>query len=285
MADSTSPRILASAIDWLTVTARPDERADELARLAGAVLVEERDAGNRQKPWHWNGYAGLTAGGIAYGTRRDGTIARLSGHTAARWACPASQLASNVTRADLQVTWVDAHADADAAVMRLYHNRADISGRGGRADRTIIRPERTGPTLYAGRRSSDQFGRIYDKHSEEPEAYPAGAVRAEVEVKGDAARALGARIGDGSVTGSYVLAYTRDWFSRRGVSLPLPPGGSAELDVPPRAPTDASRTLRWLAKQVAPGVARAVDWVGLAPTLIALGLDGYIEKEHGLCVR
>jgi hypothetical protein len=282
---STLPRVLASGIDWLTATARPGDQADQLARLAGAILVEERDAGNQQKPWHYKGYSGLAAGGIAYGTRYDGLIARLSGATAARWACPASQLACNVTRADLQVTWIDQAQDADAAVMRLYRNRADLSGRGRPTDRTILRPETTGPTLYAGRRSSDQFGRIYDKHSEQPEHYPPGAVRAEVEVKGAVARALGTRIGNGSVTGSYVLAFTHNWFGRRGVALPLAPDSRAELDVAPRAPTDAERTMDWLAKQVRPGVARAVEWRGLWPTLKVLGLDAAIQREYGLCAR
>jgi len=275
---STLPRILASGIDWLTATARPDERADELAHLAGAVLVEERSAGNRQREWQWRGYTGLSAGGCSYGSRRDGVIARLSGATASKWACPAAQLASNITRCDIQVTWVDGDADADRAVMGLYRNRAVIGGRGRRCDRTMLRPETTGPTLYAGRRSSDQFGRIYDKHSEEPAAYPAGSVRAEVELKGAAAASLRTRIGDGTVDSAFAVAFTRGWFDRRGVDLPLPEGGRAELDIPARAPTDAERTLAWLARQVAPAAARSVEWSGLWPTLEALGLDAAVRR-------
>ena len=285
MAHSTLPRVFASGVDYLTATARPDEGADELGRLAGAVVVEEREAGNRMRTWLWRGYGGIAAGGAMFGTRADGVIVRLSGATAARWAPAAAKLASTVTRCDLQVTWIDPDGDADAAVMKLYRDRAALSGRGRPTDRTILRPEQTGPTLYAGRRSSANFGRIYDKHSEEPAAYPPGAVRAEVEAKGPVARALGTRVGDGSVTGGYVLAYTRDWFARRGVALPLPPDGRAELDVPPRAPTDAERTMEWLTKQVRPGVQRAMDWRGLWPTLKALGLDAPIQREYGLCVR
>ena len=277
-AHSTVPRILASGIDWLTATARPDERADELAHLAGAVLVEERSAGNRQREWQWRGYTGLSAGGCSYGSRRDGVIARLSGATASKWACPAAQLASNITRCDIQVTWLDGDGDADRAVMRLYRNRAAIGGRGRRCDRTILRPETTGPTLYAGRRSSDQFGRIYDKHQEQPAAYPCGAVRAEVELKGDAAASLRTRIGSGDVDGAYAQSFTRGWFERRGLDLPLPPRTSSELEIEPRAPTDAARTLAWLEKQVRPAAARSVDWNGLWPTLEALGLAGHVRR-------
>lgn len=243
MAHSTFPRVLASGIDWLTATARPGDQADQLARLAGSIVEEEREAGNRQRTWQWRGYTGLQAGGVAYGTRPDGVIARLSGAMAARWACPASQLATHVTRADLQVTWLDPDADADAAVMRLYRERATQTGRTRPVGRNLLRPEWDGPTLYVGKRTSDQFGRLYDKHGEQPLSYPPGAVRAEVEVKGAIASALGARIGNGGVSGGYVLAFTRDWFRRRGLALPLPPDGTAELDVP-RAPRQTLKG-RW----------------------------------------
>jgi len=212
-------------------------------------------------------------------------IARLSGQVAARWAPAVAALAQNVTRCDLQVTWTDPAGDASAAVRHLWNSRRSPDTLGRRAEREFTEKEIGSPYVYLGRRHSQNFGRIYNKHNDEPISYPPGTVRAEVEAKGPIAAALGARIADGNVPAAFAAAYTHDWYQRRGIDLPFTPGARAELAVEPRAPTDADRTMAWLAKAVAPGVARAVDWRGLWPTLKALGLDTYIQQEYGLCGR
>ena len=272
--------MLSAGFDWLTATARPDETARELAALGGRLVELERDAGNRQREWHWRGYHGLTAGAATVGGRDDGVIVRASGALAADWARALASLASNVSRVDLQVTWLAPMGDSDSAVMALWRARQRLAERGRPSEITLIRPERDGPTVYVGKRSSDQFGRIYDKHGEDPTTYPPGAVRAEIEIKGETARANRERIAAGDLDSSAILALARRWYRRRGIPLQLPDAGTADLAPAPRSETDAQRALRWLAGQAAPTVARSVEWSGLWPTLRALGLADRLNRER-----
>lgn len=241
-------------------------------------MSREREAGNRQGIWRWRDYVGLKAGGAAYGTRRDGAILRASGEVADNWSAAIAALAGNLTRCDLQVTWVDPGLDDDAAVMRLWHGRLPEAQRGRPPGRSLIWNEHGGQTIYAGKRTSDQFGRIYAKHREQPQSYPPGAVRAEIEVKGAISKGLRERIALGSLGPDQVVALAGRWYRRRGLTLPLSGREAIEVETAPRTPTDAARTLRWLAGQVAPGVTRSVDWCGLWPTLTALGLAPAVQR-------
>jgi hypothetical protein len=282
---STSAPVLSAGIDWITATARPGASADQLAALAGRLVSMERESGNQQREWRWRDYRGLSAGGAAYGSRRDGLIVRASGAVAAEWVIAIATLATAFSRLDMQVTWVDAGRDADAGVMRLWRERRPRGERGRPTERTIIRPEIGGPTIYAGSRASEQFGRIYDKHKEMPGVYEKGSIRAEVEYKGALAEAAREEAARGALGADRIVSLAGRWFRRRGFGIPLPRTADVDIQRPARPPTDAATTLRWLETQVTPAVARSIGWVGLARTLTALGLSERVAPSSASTKR
>jgi DNA relaxase NicK len=133
-----------------------------------------------------------------------------------------------------------------------------------------------GDTCYIGARSSENFGRIYDKGRESPEQYALGSVRFETEHKGTSAARLFEQLLDDSVEpSSFACGYVAAFFESRGVQLPIDVN-AVDLLSSLRAETDADRQLRWLRTGVMPTVARLVK-VGRSADVRQMLLDAGLD--------
>lgn len=153
-----------------------------------------------------------------------------------------------------------------------------------------------GDTLYLGSRSSEQFGRMYDKGLQTNTTPPGVWFRYEVEYKAGAARqiAKAARVLLPGQLGEWIRCTIFDWYIERAV-VPL---FLRETDTPgtkirsQMAQTTEEKKLVWLSTQVKPTVQYLFEQGMRDKTLAALGVeivnveaDGYNIISRGVSVR
>jgi len=203
------------------------------------------------------------------GERRDSLLCQVSGKTAAEHWRSLLVGAHRVTRVDVQVTALCPHQQWDEANDAWERIAADddLRRRAGWCSRITTRP--TGSTLYIGAPTSARRLRLYDKHAEDPEHYPPGAWRYEVQARDGLARSLTASLASGSGGAFAGVATVHKCFGARGVQPRFRASGGGVLGGVPRSRTTTERQLRWIDEQVAPTVRRLVS-VGYGDTLRAL---------------
>ena len=127
-------------------------------------------------------------------------------------------------------------------------------------------------TVYLGSRTSERYGRVYDKMAESKDEHFRDCWRWEVEVKGDPADHLTRRLVATEHANDLALAHLRTYFDGAGVD---PPMQLPQLDGPWRIAyrhTDDDRRLRWLREQVAPVLIGLVDRGRRDDALDAMGV-------------
>lgn len=248
-------------------------------------LLHTIELSKKRRPWRFLQYAGYTVtekdGHVSWGQSARGGIVQASGIIAARMAQEADNWLPQqyrVTRLDFAVTFL--LGEPQGIVSSLLENR--------REDWRFILPHVTkgGGTLYVGNRTSDRFGRVYDKGAElntdlsEADQVPVNRLwRAEVEYKAKAARAAYDLWRSKATTDDrrqFICETVLTWFQERGVFLPVICTSPSVVSVASRA-SDEVRTLRWFHEQVRPAIWRLVEGGMSAEVEQALSL-----KTHSL---
>ena len=264
---------LTAGIDWLTVTARPGHRAEELYEWGARLVEDQAQEGFERRAWGWQRYQGWTSGQIAVGERPDGAILRLSGHPADAHFPGAVRLAGNIARCDLAVTVDGIEPGLDLAGLSM-ERVGDVPVRRGRpSEWRYIRTRAHGATLYLGSRQSSRYCRLYDKSAERDRQHLGGSWRYEVEYKGDVATRLARKLVEQRQLARSVSATVWQEFKEHGIPPVYPSAGTGLRVRENLTPSDEARKLAWLRTQVAPTVAWLRDRGRLADVLEALGLD------------
>jgi DNA relaxase NicK len=265
-------------IDYVTASYSADLGLATSIKITQAIRDELAYRGERveAKRWGWCGYVGTSYNGIARGERHDGVIVRCSGERAHGVFKRLPQQSRYITRLDLAVTlWFTQddtgrakRAHIDSAVSR------ETIERGRPWKLRLVDGTGDGDTLYVGSRSSEQFGRLYDKGRESDEEEYTNAWRWEVEYKGEAAQVVAEALSKGSAKQGQIAATVQKWFARRGVSVPLDVGQGEPIDAPPVAhKTDDDKKLMWLNSHVKGTVRKLIDAGRRDEVLLALGLN------------
>lgn len=269
--------VIECGIDYVTATYKPSEVAPLSVQVMGREIQREQErAGNATLPGRMRGYDTWMTGPFTWGTRPDGTLIRVSGAAADSYCNRFPHLLLHATRLDVQVTlyWGDqvavqharAKSDAEAAsAARPTARRFDIEYWAGTDGLH---------TVYLGSRSSDHYGRIYNKYLRNPIDYYRDTLRYEIEFKGQLARKLGASMHRIPYQTSYQAGpVVAAWFAARGVRIPAGfPSPYFELPrLDPVAP-DNVRQLRWLHDQVRPTVLKLLGGEERSVVEYALGL-------------
>lgn len=272
---------LETGVDWITLTCRQeDERRQDFARSAWDAKDQQTSVTMEQlKPWKWHGYEGWRVSGLSYGRRQDTDIIVASGPTANRFWRLFHKTSTNVSRLDLQCT-VLLNEPIPGLVQHWYNHISPVEGRKA----AMVVNNCGGTTLYVGSRSSDQFGRFYDKGIESGVTLTPGLVyRYEVEYKAERAKKMSdtlyLQICSRRPAERVIPATVWTWFNDRSVA-PIYPSQPGE--VPIIVSLDArdentERTLTWLKMQVRPSVARLLPHHRLR-ALQALGLDDLLRQ-------
>lgn len=248
-------------VDWLTVTTDTWPTTQPLRALADLYLYGE----NNPKPWRLLQYCGRTyhdpkgRGGVAYGERAGGNEAILQA-----WGALSSTIGRKLstalikpTRCDLQVTVL--HSTAQPAVREMLETLPSQE----HTYSAIVPMNNTGGTLYIGHRSSDRFGRLYDKGAQLGLDVPARTLwRYEVEYKRQmAAQVVAGLWGDSVSSGekrAFIMQNVETFFREHGVPVPFSAGSDHYHSVVRYGTRqqDSLRTLKWLSQQVKPAVFR-----------------------------
>lgn len=248
--------VLESQVDWITATARTGHGGTELLDLGATILTEERGKGNYGRPTTFEGYHGTVSQHCFVGYRLDGACIRLGGSLARdRWS-QVAHLATNVSRLDVAVTCAS-EPGTDHLAIDYWRGTAGLARREGRPlEYTLIQTRGAGDTLYCGRRSSERFGRIYDKHQESKGLYPKGSWRFELEYKGGPAKEISARLAAAADVPRAILGIIENRYQEWGVITPWDTVTATISDRAPRTPTDNESRMKWLTEQVSGTVER-----------------------------
>lgn len=221
--------------------------------LAAQWLDHERREGNDIAPWNCLGFVGLHAGGVGFADVDEMSMLRLSGPAAYRFWREAYELATNVSRLDVQVT-VRLDHDPQLTVMKHHEEAIAHSAKSKRPSAVDLRMSNVRPpTLYLNQRTSSRFGRCYDKGGESKLDHYQKCLRYEAQFNGKCGL-YGCRF---VATQGNVEQASADlvagFFSEKGLELGWE-SANPRLLTNPRRRTDAFRRLSWLRSQVAPCV-------------------------------
>jgi hypothetical protein len=266
-------QIIEARVDWITATARTGERATELLDHGASILYEERTSGNYGRPSNFEGYHGTATAHSFVGFRTDSAIVRLGGELARdKWRVVHGS-SQNVSRLDIAVTVQDSETRTDLAVAYWDGIRERLPAVGRPTEVRLVQALRGGSTLYLGERSSDRFGRIYNKTAQTRGGYPEGCWRFELEYK----KAVAAHVADtlaeahGEPSGITQMVYDR--YLAWGIECPWQREQSDITDTVHRDPTDNETRFRWLSDQVRASIERLSTSYTADELRIALGLQ------------
>jgi len=272
-----STEVRESQLDWLTLTAVTRHKQAWLITTGRQAEQAEQERGGVLRDWCWRGYVGEHCGAVTCGHREDSTILQLSGPIADTLHKTAFAYADHCTRIDLQVTAYDSDPRAAWAAKAYADNHHVDVGDGLPFKRSLITDGDGGSCYYCGSRSSDRFGRVYNKGAESGEARYLGCWRWEVELKGPAAQDVCGMLTISTDPSGTIRGMVHSFFTERGVGLPWPAVGVPIPRSNPVENTDVDRMLRWLNKQVSPTVVRLSEQGYLDQAILALGVAGSVQ--------
>lgn len=263
--ENAIPIVMESQLDWLSLSAHGDERAHGLAWLCSEWAKEEREAGNKPRPWRLLGYVGTQCGRVRWGARDEQSCyVQLSGDLAARHFDEAYPLADQVTRADLAVTArytpPDPHVGGNSYLQALWHHQehphSSLPWR--------VQNAHGGETVYLGNRESDYFLRIYNKEAESRDSGDSlgeeryrGCWRYELECKSLAAGSVAGSLAASSDRPGYAQSAVYHFIRGHGIEPGFLPGTERVLLPGLRRRSDADTRIKHLARNVRP----TLDWL------------------------
>lgn len=269
----SNPALVISnaGVDYITVTTPKLNLCERLWKLYQSLRESPIQDNFIESDWGFSGYRGKRCGGLEFGVRYDGAIMRMSSWQAnVNWRkCYA--LAKACSRIDIQCT---TYADelAHRRIERAFKQARDWSRKAdNRATVKCIVGPTGGETVYIGSRSSNLFGRIYDKGLESGQAEDENHVRYEVEIKKDQAKQMADYLSGESDPLRSVVRQVSGFFKVRGVDSGL--DASACVVRQPRIVTDVDKKLAWLRDAVGPFVRDRVAAGDISRVLEALGVD------------
>ena len=265
-------------IDYLTVTTQCGLATRNMRDLAMRVAASLAPS----KTWRMLKYVGWIAtspvgdGGVAFGQMSAvRSITQIWGELANRWLFDiARDMGGRVTRVDYAVSILfnEPQPPIHYALFKLRPENGTYTG--------IIPIGDEGGTLNVGARSSEKFGRWYDKGSQMGTGIPPCLYwRWEVEYKRSCAmsafsNALAAHTADARQ--KLILANVEEFFRQAGLEFPQVAGDRLGYPMVKYATTTRSydRTLQWLEVQVNPALVRLQEAGIGAEACRALGIEG-----------
>jgi hypothetical protein len=260
-------------VDWLTATAGTGPQATALLDFGGTLLSYEREKGNYGRPSNFEGYHGTVTANLFVGWRLDGACIRLGGPMARDWWRDVARQSSNVTRIDLACTALRSPPDPDVAIQYWNGLPTQRVGAGRPTDYTCIQARLGGQTLYCGSRSSERFGRIYDKFRESKGEYKDGSWRFEVEYKRQAAKEVATYLLGHADIDARIAGIVERRYLAWGIVTPWSAVEYSwrETYQPPK--TDNESRMKWLRDQVRLSIEKVSASATADEIRLALGLQ------------
>jgi hypothetical protein len=261
-----------SGVDWITCTALDPHNANLLEARALRLLRKAERSGEEKHPWAMSGFAGECCAGVQMGYREHSVICRLSGETAHENWRVVHDASDNTSRLDVQVT-VRFECEVQPLIHRHFKEASAFSRKQARGPKvSVYSSSDDSTTLYLGDRSSDKFGRCYNKAKESKLDHYIKSLRYEVELKNDTARLCARQLSVDSNPRLWVRRFVFTFFSKRGCRLNWASDGTETLCVP-RSRSTVIKQLDWLRSNVRGSVQFLKERGYEREVLEALGLD------------
>jgi len=256
---------LEGTVDFLTVTTRSGCETQKLQRLAMRISANMPVP----RPWRflryngWYAQDGCGAGGVSFG--QDGPakgLMQVWGEISNRWFSEAAIGGEHkVTRCDYAVSIL--FSEPQPPVSELIKGLDSSLG----VFSAVVPVSGAGGTLYVGSRSSERFGRLYDKGAQlkylqrTDQGIPDRLYwRYEVEYKRSCAMAAVHALATTDREGKLktILGNVYEFFVKAGVPIPSMDIDRAGYPLVKYAAIERStdRTLQWLETQVSPALVR-----------------------------
>lgn len=282
MQSVTQPQIphayLSSGVDWITATSQKGFTRWDMSMYARQERERLMDAGETIKTSYRLGYQGWQTDGFFHGQREGSTIIIASGEVANRVWRPVTEVADNIARLDLQVTLATPIDRPHLGVQAYQALKSGSPRRVYAKNVTLITSQPEGETCSIGKRSSDQYGRIYDKATEAKLGAARSVWRYEIELKRAPANLAATHLRSSESPQTLASTLVWRWFDARGVAPIYAPD---EVFCPQKlGESKASRNvLTWFEDCLSITVARAVKRHGVERVVEALGLSALVEAK------
>lgn len=282
--------LVESRVDYLTASVMLDKLAsgEEVERsrtIAAKLLMQQESAGNDVRRWASHSFKGFQVGQLCYGESGTGMLFRVSGDAARDNWESIYDVSTNVARLDVAATVKLNGAWSDMSRVHLDEARQYQREHSPKLKVTRIDGGKHGCTLNIGSRSSDAFGRIYDKEAESKNEAWQDCWRYEVEFKRSMAEQAAALLSDASIEQVDPAALAFSWLARR---IKVPEGLlnlPCNITARPLQPSDSARTLRWVRTGVKPSVRRLIERGMLRDVLAALGIHSDMLASAGYVLQ
>ncbi len=278
-------RLVDAGIDYIRITSQEAAAKLRMLRYYDRVVKDDHKLGYDEVKGGAFGFWGYRTRHALYGTKKEWAMLQVSGYEAKR-AVTVEHPATQCTRLDLQLTWYVGEGNV-ARYIRDAYNAACSTVRPAAKHMkiTLIEQRHQPQTLYLGSRASDIFFRIYDKEAESGKEEYKGCVRFELELKGRASKALWAKLVAGETNLAKMLGMVIAMLKERGVLVPNEDIEEADIIRFKKAPTLQERTIGWLARQVAPTVAKIAQSHGWIFPFSVLFSDACTDWDRSRIIK
>lgn len=271
--------IESAGVDWITATAQKGSTRWDMEEYARHERERLMDAGASIKSGYRLGYYGWATEGFFHGQREGGSIVIASGDVAQTCYRSILNVSDNTPRIDLQVT-VSTPIERPNLAAHAYHvlksgSPAKVKVR----NVTYIETHPQGATVNVGKRSSDSYGRIYDKATESGVGDARSRWRYEIELKRAASTRIAALLLRAEAGAPLATRLVHEWYTARGVAPIYPPGQPLCSHKP--IPAVANRdVLAWFEESLSITVGKAVRRYGLGRVLESLSLLNNVRASR-----
>jgi hypothetical protein len=271
--------ILSSGVDWITATAQKGSTRWDMQVYADNERRRLMDSGEPIKTGYRMGYHGWQCEGFFHGNREGGSIVVASGAVAHNVFRSVANVSDHISRLDVQTTVAFPQDRPHLGIQAYSALKAGSPSRVRLKNVTLITSQPQGETVNLGKRSSDQYARLYDKATESRVGEARSVWRYEVEYKRRQAGAIAARLLGDHPAEMVALSVVHDHFNARGVAPVFTPSPTFCPQKPISA--DISRNiLTWFEESLSITVARAISRHGLERVLEALGLATQVDIKR-----
>lgn len=265
--------------DWITVTAKEGPKVALLREYGIELMMADAAKGNKVGPYRMARFYGGHTKHIGVAEWHGRVLVAIGGAQADQEAPELLALADNCSRIDLQVSVRQEPYDKLLAYNAWLGNTQTRLIEGKPAQYDLYARSKAGTTLYIGDGNSRYLARLYERWEKTREEAERNVWRYEVECKRERAAQVARLYAAAAYRPDWCAAFVHQHFARRGVVPIYNANGQVAIPPLPVDDSDRTRSLRWVAKSVAPVLRRLDGWGATAEWRRALGIDADGQDE------
>lgn len=264
-----------AGIDWITMIGETRNQRDELLTVADAIQATDTLGGDVRRPWSFQGFKGWQTSRVRAGTNSNRVVIQSSGEAADTLSGLLTEASGRPTRLDVQTThWLSStRTDAGWRSVSVSLSESRLNSPSTRTGGAFLATDGS-CLITAGRRTSERYGRVYDKGVEQRSAPPGRVWRVEVETKGGLAQRLWTDYQRAKDRRTWCFASCESQWKLLEQPWPWPESSDPTCPVvaPKRKPAPAHSLMAWLRVTVAPTIPRILTAYTVDEVIEALGL-------------